>query len=237
MIDARRLSRSYTGAGSRFTLALDALTLPQGAFVAVAGPSGCGKSTLLGLLALALAPDPAPAHDDVLRLDGQDALAMWRRNDANALATLRARTMGFVPQTSALLPFLTLRDNILLPQQIIGRVNVKFAETLANWLRIDDILHRRPAQVSVGQRQRAAIARALAHRPSVVLADEPTASVHPTQADEILGILTHVVRHTGAALIISTHDPARAQAAGFSLAPCQPDPHAARTTFRWPPGG
>ena len=220
LLAARGLSRSFAAGTSRFTLTVDTISLYAGDCVAVAGPSGCGKSTLLGLLALALAPDPRPAPQSRLVLAGQDALALWRKRDGDGLARLRAGALGFVPQTAALLPFLSLRANILLPQQIIGRPDPDFAADLAAWLRIDDILDRRPSQVSVGQRQRAAVARALAHRPPLVLADEPTASVHPAQADEILDLLTHVVRHTGAALMITTHDADRAAASGFSIAPC-----------------
>ncbi len=233
LLAVRGLSRSFSAGASRFTLTVEDLSLQAGAFVAVVGPSGCGKSTLLGLLALALAPDPHITPGSRLVLTGQDALALWRKGDADGLARLRARAVGFVPQTAALLPFLSLRDNILLPQQIIGRPDPIFADRLAEWLRIDDILDRRPGQVSVGQRQRAAVARALVHRPKLVLADEPTASVHPTQADEILDLLVHVVRHTGAALMISTHDPERAAEAGYSIAPCRPDAHAASTRFGW----
>ena len=166
-------------------------------------------------------------------LADHDALALWRKRDGDGLARLRARMVGFVPQTAALLPFLSLRANILLPQQIIGRPNPILIARLAEWLRIDDILDRRPSQVSVGQRQRAAVARALVHRPRLVLADEPTASVHPAQADEILYLLAYVVRHTGAALMISTHDAERAAEAGYAVAPCRPDAHAASTQFGW----
>jgi len=233
LLAARRVSRTFVAGASRFTLAVEDLSLQVGDCVAVVGPSGCGKSTLLGMLALALAPDPHIADGSCLVLAGQDALALWRSGDADGLARLRAHTVGFVPQTAALLPFLSLRDNILLPQQIIGRPNPAFVCNLAEWLRIDDILDRRPGQVSVGQRQRTAVARALAHRPRIVLADEPTASVHPAQAAEILTLLVHVATHNGAALMISTHDPVRAEEAGYSIASCLPDAYAASTRFGW----
>src|SRR6185437_10984243 len=97
-------------------------------------------------------------------------------------------------------------------------------DALARFLRIEKLLERRPAQVSVGERQRAAVARALAHRPSVVLADEPTASVHPTQADEILELMSNITSELGAALVVATHDGDRVRAAGFHIAACEPDP-------------
>ena len=227
---AERVSRSVAAAGSRFTLLIERFEIAPGSQVAVVGPSGCGKSTLLALLALALRPDAG----EVLMLAGTDALALWRANQGDALAALRARSVGFVPQTGALLPFLSLRDNILLPQRILNRPDAARVVALAKRLGILAILDRMPAAVSVGQRQRAAIARALAHRPSVVLADEPTASVHPAQADDILGLLTQTTAEDGAALVISTHDAARALAAGYAIAPCQPDADAVQTRFCWP---
>ncbi len=227
---AERVSRSVAAAGSRFTLLIERFEVAQGSRVAVVGPSGCGKSTLLALLALALRPDTG----DALTLAGTDALALWRTGQGNALAALRARSVGFVPQTGALLPFLTLRDNILLPQRILNRLDTVRVAALAERLGIAAILDRMPAAVSVGQRQRSAIARALAHRPGVVLADEPTASVHPAQADDILDLLTRTAAEDGAALVISTHDAARALASGYAIAPCQPDADAVQSRFCWP---
>jgi putative ABC transport system ATP-binding protein len=214
-----------------FALQLDRLVLQPGDRLAVVGPSGSGKSTLLGLLSLALRPDQA----GVLRVLGEDVWALWQRGAGDALAALRARALGFVPQTAGLLPFLTLHDNIALSQTLAGRPDAQFLAELARRLDITTALDRRPAEVSVGQRQRAAIARALAHRPAIVLADEPTASVHPAQADDILALLA-TMAGDGVALLVTTHDPDRATAAGFILAPCMPGAAAdgtAHTSFGW----
>jgi putative ABC transport system ATP-binding protein len=224
------VARSFSAAGSRFSLIIERFEVANGMSVAVVGPSGCGKSTLLALVALALRPDAG----EMLALAGTDALALWRTDRGDALAALRARIVGFVPQTGALLPFLSLRENILLPQRILGRLDPARIATLAERLGIAAILDRMPVAVSVGQRQRAAVARALAHRPCVILADEPTASVHPAQAVEILDLLTRTAAEDGAALVITTHDAQRAVAAGYALAPCQPDADAAVTRFCWP---
>ena len=231
---AERVSHSVAAGGSRFTLLIERFEVAAGARVAVVGPSGCGKSTLFALLALALRPDAG----DVLTLAGTDALALWRAGRGDALAALRGRSLGFVPQTGALLPFLSLRDNIALPQRILARPDPARVSALAERLGIAAILDRRPAAVSVGQRQRTAVARALAHRPAAVLADEPTASVHPAQADDILDLLARTATEDGAALVIATHDPARAKAAGYAVAPARPDADAdaagAQTRFCWP---
>ncbi len=227
---AEGISRSIAAAGSRFTLLIERFEVAMGSRVAIVGPSGCGKSTLLALLALALRPDAG----DALTLAGADALALWRTGQGDALAALRAHSIGFVPQTGALLPFLSLRDNITLPQRILARPDTGRIAALAERLGIAAILDRMPATVSVGQRQRAAVARALSHRPAIVLADEPTASVHPAQADEILELLTCTAAEDGAALVIATHDATRAAAAGYAIAPCRPDADAAQTRFCWP---
>lgn len=234
-LSAVGVRRSVAAGGSRFTLEIEGFEVEAGARVAVVGPSGCGKSTMLAVLALALRPDAG----ETLALAGVDALGLWRGGRGDALAALRARSVGFVPQTGALLPFLSLRDNIALPQRILGRADPARVAGLAARLGIADILERKPGSVSVGQRQRAAVARALAHRPGVVLADEPTASVHPAQADDILQLLMATAEEDGAALVITTHDAERAAAAGFAIAPCRPDEASlgqdgATTRFCWP---
>ena len=227
VLQARGVSRSF---GAAFTLLAEWLELPPGGRIAVTGPSGSGKSTLLALLALAMRPDGGEA----LALGGQDALGYWRAGQGDALAALRGRHIGFVPQTGALLPFLSLRDNIMLPQRILRRPDPARTASLAERLGIAAVFDRMPGQVSVGQRQRAAVARALGHRPAVVLADEPTASVHPAQADEVLALLTDAAVEDGAALVITTHDAARAATAGYAIAPCRPDAAQALTRFAWP---
>jgi putative ABC transport system ATP-binding protein len=232
LLRARSLTRRF-GTGTRgFSLHLIRLQVAAGQCVAVIGPSGCGKSTMLGLLSLALRPS-AMGPDAALIIDGVDAVDLWRRERGDELTDLRATRLGFVPQTAALLSFLTLRANIELPQTISDRIDTRYTDQIAGWLDIADILHRKPAQVSVGQRQRAAIARALAHRPKIILADEPTASVHPSQADEILQQLSTLAKLTGAALVLATHDVARAEAAGYPIAKCIPDADGTSTVFDW----
>ncbi|HQT80372.1 MAG TPA: ATP-binding cassette domain-containing protein [Rhodopila sp.] len=230
MLVASGLSRNFHSTSSRFSLIVEKFTLTAGDCLAVIGPSGCGKSTLLGLLSLALRPDSG----DRLCVTGVDALQLWHDSRLDRLASLRAHAIGFVPQTAALLPFLSLAANIALPQRIRGRPDPAMVADLADWLGIRALLHRPPGKVSVGQRQRAAVARALSTRPPIVLADEPTASVHPGQAMEILSRLKKFAAETQAGIVVTTHDRTRAQSAGFQIVECDMDDAAGLTRLRWP---
>lgn len=218
VVSARGLVRRLSAAGQAFTLRVGDLSVAAGQCIAVTGPSGCGKSTFLGLLGLALRPDDG----DRLDLCGIDSLALWRGGNADALAATRARLLGFVPQTSRLIGFLTVADNIALPLAMLGRREAGRAQALASQLGIAGVMARHPAEVSVGQRQRAALARALVHRPPIILADEPTASLHPVQAAEIFAVL-RAAAADGAAVLVCTHDHAGAEASGFRMVACQPD--------------
>jgi putative ABC transport system ATP-binding protein len=205
------------GAGA-FVLEVERFVLRAGEAIAVAGASGSGKSTFLDLAALAVPPDRAGR----LALAGEDAAPLWRAGRGEALARLRARGIGYVLQTGALLPFVTVRANIALPQRLSGRQDPAHVASLAATLGIGATLDRMPASLSVGQRQRAAIARALAHRPALVLADEPTASLHPEMADTVLDLLVRETAASGAALLLATHDPDRALRFGLPVVPIAP---------------
>ncbi len=224
LLVARGLERRLGAGAGAFRFSVPEFRLTAGDRMAVVGPSGSGKSTLLALLALALRPDRAAELMLRSGLGGTmlDAGRLWARRDESGLAALRAGAIGYVPQTAGLLPFLTLRRNIGLTQELAGRRDAALVARLAEQLEIAGALERLPGEVSVGQRQRAAVARALAHRPAVVLADEPTAAVHPTQADEILRLLRDTAED-GAAVLISTHDLPRAEAAGLALLACVPE--------------
>ena len=210
--------------GAAFTLTVEALWLEAGSLLAVTGASGTGKSTLLDIAALARQPDNAT----VMAICGTDAAALWARGAKDALAKLRARHFGYVLQTGGLVPFLSVGANAALAQDLAGRRDAAHLVALAGTLGIGDLLDRMPASLSVGQRQRAAILRALAHRPALVLADEPTASVHPDMAATILGLLADQARRAGAAVLLATHDAPAARAAGFLELPLQPGPASSR---------
>ena len=206
-----------------FRLQIGRFDIRPGDRLAIVGPSGSGKSTLIDLLALALAPDAGTSFWVADRPDPmapaaprRDVLAAWRSDDRATLAHLRGRLFGYVVQTGGLLPFLPVRANIVLSQRLSGRGDADWAAELAHRLGIADLLDRMPARLSVGQRQRVAVARALAHRPAILLADEPTASLDPVNAERVMDALCGLVAQAGAALVLATHDSALAGRYGFA---------------------
>ncbi|WP_295458279.1 ATP-binding cassette domain-containing protein [uncultured Thiodictyon sp.] len=203
----QELVKRRAGGGTTFELLVPELRIAPGEVVVLRGPSGCGKSTLLDMLALALRPDQAKGFS--FRPEQRDATDLWRlwaHSDLDGLGQLRGRHIGYVLQTGGLLSFLTARENIALSCRLLGYDARGLVEQLAERLDISAQLDKRPGQLSVGERQRVAIARALAHRPVVVLADEPTASVDPLNAKRILDLFLELVRQSGTCAIIASHD-------------------------------
>ncbi|MGY2373683.1 ABC transporter ATP-binding protein [Pseudomonas sp. SDO524_S393] len=202
------------GVGSqRYSLVIPALQLGAGEQVAIVGASGCGKSTLLDLLALVLAPDQAGQFE----FHQQDIGGLWRADRQSTLAALRSRHLGYVLQTGGLLGFLDVRGNIALPRQLLGLKDDGSVTRLAEQLEISDQLAKQPAALSVGQRQRVSCARALAHGPQLVLADEPTASLDPLNAERVMQALLAQTRERRAACVIATHDEPLARASGLQV--------------------
>lgn len=203
----RNVVKTRSKGGVSFTLRVPQLELRQGEFCSVVGPSGCGKSTLLDLLALVLAPTSAECFSLTLPTRrGQVAYDLPHLSESEA-AGIRRNNIGYVLQSGGLLSFLTVRENILLTAQISGRrLEGGELEELVRVLGLADQLEKKPQYLSGGQRQRVAVARALIHRPGIILADEPTAAVdYPTALDirdELLGL----ARRMGAAVIMVTHD-------------------------------
>ena len=213
VLDARDLRRRYRR-GDTEVIALDGvgLTLEAGAFVAVVGPSGCGKSTLLHLCG---AMDRPTAGE--VRLEGRSLAAL----DDDALTRLRRERVGFVFQFFNLLPTLTVAENIGLPLLLAGREPSASIARAGEWAERVGISHRldhAPAQLSGGEAQRAAIARAVVHEPALLVADEPTGNLDSENGRRILDLLQDVNRRSGAALLLATHDAAVAAAAERTVA-------------------
>ena len=172
----------------------------SGEFVALVGPSGSGKTTMLSILAALL----TPTSGQVL-IDGSDLAQM---NESRRVK-LRREKIGFTFQSNNLIPFLTARENVEFMLRLNDKLNkagrVRSEELLAR-LGLEERLHSLPAQMSGGQQQRVAIARALIHQPSVVLADEPTASLDTERAFQVVETFAHLIHENQRAGIMVTHD-------------------------------
>ena len=172
----------------------------HGEFVALVGPSGSGKTTMLSMLAALLSPTSGQ-----LLIDGKDLSTMSERQRV----VLRRQKIGFTFQSNNLIPFLSAQENVELMLRLNGRLNhgerIRAAELLAR-LGLSDRLHNLPAQMSGGQQQRVAIARALIHNPTLVLADEPTASLDTERAFQVVQTFAALIHENNRAGIMVTHD-------------------------------
>lgn len=192
--------------GVQFILKVPELKIYPGQFWAVVGPSGCGKSTLLDMLALVLGPtsvDQFTICPNTREHQGKE-VNLLSQNDA---ASIRKRAIGYVLQNGGLLPFLSVRENILITAELSGKIlSSDELETLVDALGLQDQLDKKPQYLSGGQRQRVAVARALIHRPAIVLADEPTAAVDQATARDVRDELKMLAHKAGSAVVLVTHD-------------------------------
>lgn len=201
----------YYGTQPILVKALDGVTLSveQGSFTAIVGTSGSGKSTLLHMLGGL----DTPTGGSVV-VDGQELSGMGR----NELAIFRRRKIGFIFQNYNLIPNLSIYDNIVLPVELDGRRADKlFTDSVIRTLGLEDKLNRRPGGLSGGQQQRAAIARALAAKPAIILADEPTGNLDSHTSQEVIGLLQNTSRQFHQTIVMITHDEEIAQMADCSI--------------------
>lgn len=191
-----------------FELAIERFSLASGESIAVIGPSGSGKSTFLDITGLAAPPDRSGRFELINMEQGgtTDLASLWSRGAGEELAALRRRHFGYVMQGGGLLPFLSVLDNIELPQRLADRPDSAHINMLLERLDIAALADARPPQLSFGQRQRVAIARALAHRPAVLLADEPTAALDPDNARIVMELLLELSSLQTSSLIVVSHD-------------------------------
>lgn len=243
--------RKARGRGPGYALHIPYLRIEHGARVAITGPSGCGKSTALDILGLILAPDEgetflftphnkrAPARPEATPQCGPvDVLACWRTGRRDRLAAARLAHMGYVLQTGGLLPFLSVRENMDITAELLDLPDRRKAVgRVAAALGVQRLLDAMPGQLSVGERQRVAIGRALLSSPPVVLADEPTAALDPRHADAVLDSFLECADQTGAALVLATHDARLVRRGAFTELPMRMESSgdgASRAVLEWP---
>ena len=230
LIELRGVERKR---GEGFNLRIENIEVGSRSRIAIVGPSGSGKSTCLDLIAMALRPDSANLM--TFRPDGGQSIdvgALWRWEDRKRIRALRAQHFGYVLQTGGLVPFLSLQENAMLSRRLLGQPGDGPVGALFESLGIGSLRSRKPRRVSIGERQRAAVVRALAHEPDIVLADEPTASLDRASAVGVMAQLTETVTDRGAALVLVTHDEALAKEFALTILRCQVTASGHQSTIR-----
>jgi putative ABC transport system ATP-binding protein len=203
----RDVVKTREAEGTAFRLRVPSLQIALGEKIALIGESGCGKSTLLDMLSMILRPSdigsfrfrPEQGAEPI------DIATLWNRKQLNQLGDLRRIRIGYVMQTGGLLPYLTVRENINLSRRLLDLPDDHLVEELTSDLGIKQHLDKLPHKLSVGERQRVAIGRALAHRPSIVIADEPTASLDPIAAERIMALFIELVDELHITVILASH--------------------------------
>jgi len=193
------LTRAYPSGGREITVLRDiTFELEASRVLAITGPSGSGKSTLLGLLAGL----DRPSSGRVI-LDGRDLGALGE----DERARLRAETVGFVFQSFHLIPTLTARENVQVPLELRGEDGRARASELLERVGLGDRGHHYPAQLSGGEQQRVAVARAFANRPKLLFADEPTGNLDAANGRNVVELLAELNRELGTTVVLVTHEP------------------------------
>ena len=198
-IEVKNLSKLY-GSGEAEVTALKNidLNIEQGEFVAIVGPSGSGKSTLLHLLGGV----DKPSSGEVI-IKGESIYKLKEKE----LAILRRRKLGFVFQFFNLIPVLTAEENIEMPVLLDnGKIDKNYMNELLKLLGLEERRNHHPSELSGGQQQRVSIGRALANKPSIILADEPTGNLDSKNSKEVLELLKYCAKKYNQTLILITHD-------------------------------
>lgn len=191
------------GSADSITIRIPRFELLKGEMVAIVGENGCGKSTMLDMIAMLLQPDRADRF--LMYTDGGksiDLLGLGSRQ----ISRIRRNHLAYILQSGGLLEFLTIQQNISLVQRLKGGGMVD-PDEITRALGIDDALAKKPGQLSGGQRQKSAIARALVQQPDIILADEPTSAMDSRSARRLMKIFTQRTKSSGASLALVSHDP------------------------------
>jgi putative ABC transport system ATP-binding protein len=200
MLSAQDLALDYrTGTSVAHAVDTVSLSVEQGSFIGLIGPSGSGKSSLMYLLSGLKRPTKG-----TVAFDGQD----YRQISTPGLMQLRRQRFGFVFQQHFLINYLTTLENVMVGAVKRNHDVVAYAQELLRRVGLGDKLRQRPYQLSIGERQRVAVARALVHRPAIVFADEPTASLDQATGREVINLLVDYRTRAGGSVVVVTHDPA-----------------------------
>jgi putative ABC transport system ATP-binding protein len=200
MLNGQDLALDYrTGTSVAHAVDTVSLSVEQGSFVGLIGPSGSGKSSLMYLLSGLKRPTRG-----TVAFDGQD----YRQISTPGLMQLRRKRYGFVFQQHFLINYLTSLENVMVGAVKRNHEVVAYAQELLRRVGLADKLRQRPYQLSIGERQRVAVARALVHRPAIVFADEPTASLDQATGREVIDLLVDYRTRAGGSVVVVTHDPA-----------------------------
>jgi putative ABC transport system ATP-binding protein len=201
------LSKLLESAGAQFELRVPELSFERGKFYGVVGRSGSGKSTMLDLLAMVAKPTSVEQYQLHAPDGSLDLARIVLADDDKAISAARLNHFGYVLQTGGLFSFLTIEENLLLPFALSDRpVDEEHLARLVALYDMGDHLHKKPSALSGGQRQRVSILRALCLKPTIVLADEPTASVDENLADLIVAELKRLAAEHGVTVVMVSHD-------------------------------
>ncbi|QYN42873.1 ABC transporter ATP-binding protein [Gilliamella sp. ESL0443] len=201
LVISRPIGKSF------FKVCLPELSVKAGQVVVIKGDSGCGKSTLLEMIGLILKPDEVDCYNLMVDNETYDIANVIHQNNINQLANIRAQYLGFMLQTGGLLPFLNIKNNILLSAKVLRKpVDYNRFDYLVDKLNIAHLLNKYPKQLSIGERQRASFIRSIIHKPALLLADEPTSALDPYNANLLFDLIIEQAQQDNIAAMIVTHD-------------------------------